>query len=334
MNNLISILLPVKNAAHFLTQTLDSILNQKEVDWELIAVNDHSDDQSFAILTAYSKKDTRIKVFQNIGNGIIPALRLAYKNAMGNLITRMDADDIMPLIKLNRLKNLLLKNGPGHLATGKVKYFSADGIGPGYQRYTKWLNQLCESNTHYQAIYKECVIPSPCWMLFREDLDRVGAFIPNTYPEDYDLVFRFYKHGLKVVSCEEILHLWRDHSERSSRTDPNYAQFSYLELKISYYLELDFDSNRPLVIWSVGKKGKKIAKKLIERGQNFHWITSNKKKIGLNIYGKLIEDQATLHKIINPQIIILVGNPDEQDHIRKQLDTIGLLEIENYRFFC
>ena len=64
---IISILMPVKNTALFLNECLDSIVNQNELNFELIAIDDHSTDESYSILNNYSNKDSRIKVFKNSG---------------------------------------------------------------------------------------------------------------------------------------------------------------------------------------------------------------------------------------------------------------------------
>ncbi len=119
----ISILMPVKNTDQFLIECLESIINQTETDFEFIAIDDHSTDESYSILKEYSLKDKRFKVFKNSGNGIIEALRLAYSKSSGNYITRMDSDDIMSLDKLKVLKSNLSACGSGHIALGKVKYY-------------------------------------------------------------------------------------------------------------------------------------------------------------------------------------------------------------------
>ena len=53
---IISILMPVKNTALFLNECLDSIVNQNELNFELIAIDDHSTDESYSILYNYSNK--------------------------------------------------------------------------------------------------------------------------------------------------------------------------------------------------------------------------------------------------------------------------------------
>ena len=61
-------------------------------------MDDHSRDDSKAIIESY--QDPRIHVIQNEGNGILQALQTAQKYIKGDYVTRMDADDIMPLYKL------------------------------------------------------------------------------------------------------------------------------------------------------------------------------------------------------------------------------------------
>ena len=105
---MVSILMPVKNAAPFLKECLDSISAQTERDWELIAVNDNSSDNSVELIEDYSRKDSRIKLYNNnIKPGIIGALKTAMLQSHGTFITRMDADDKMIPDKIKLLKNKL-----------------------------------------------------------------------------------------------------------------------------------------------------------------------------------------------------------------------------------
>lgn len=333
-NSLISILMPVKNTADFLPNCLDSIIQQTEKNWELIAVNDHSTDDSLKILQEYAARDHRIKVFDNDGNGIIAALRVAYKNSKGQLITRMDSDDIMLPKKLAILKKQLLEEDKGHLATGQVQYFSAQELGNGYIKYQNWLNELTEKGTNFHDIYKECVIPSPCWMIHRTDLEKCGAFRHNRYPEDYDLCFRFYENKLKVIPNDQVLHQWRDYPNRTSRTDKNYADNRFLDLKVHYFLKLDYDKRRPLVIWGAGKKGKLIARQLIVEKVDFQWVCNNEKKIGKAIYSQLLLPFNAIKKMNQPQLIISVAGAIPQQEILHYLEKEGLKKGADYYFFC
>ena len=331
---LVSIVMPFKNTDAFLHECIQSILDQTYDNWELLAVNDHSSDNSFEVLEDFAKQDQRIKVFHNEGKGIIDALRHAYTNSNGSLLTRMDSDDVMTAHKLDVMVNLLLKHGKGHVATGMVSYFSDNEIGDGYHSYQNWLNGLTQKGNNFQEIYKECVIASPCWMVHREDFERCGAFDHDIYPEDYDLVFRFYQHNLTCLSNNDLLHWWRDYPTRTSRTHKHYAYNSFIEIKVHYFLKLNYDKNRPLVIWGAGKKGKTVAELLLKNNVHFYWICDNPKKIGKAIYGQQLLSFHVLDDIENAQSIVTVANPVSQQEIKAYFKDRNKQPMEDYFFFC
>ncbi|RMZ50740.1 glycosyltransferase family 2 protein [Flavobacteriaceae bacterium PRS1] len=331
---LISILIPFKNTAEFLPECLQSIINQSYKNWELLIVDDGSTDESFKLVEKFINNDSRIQLFKNNGSGIISALRIAFSKSKGELITRMDSDDIMLPNKLEVLSNKLIKHKKKHVAIGLVKYFSKTGIGDGYSKYETWINSLTLNGTNYSEIYKECVIPSPCWMIHREDLVSADAFNPNRYPEDYDLTFRFYENSYTCIPCTIVLHHWRDYAARASRTNPYYAHNFLLNIKLHYFLKLDYNNTRPLTLWGAGDKGKTIAKTLIENEVPFDWICDNPKKIGHDIYGVVLKPFRFLKQIKNPQSIITVANTEAQKQIRNYLTKLELQPMKDYFFFC
>ena len=328
---LVSILTPFKNTALYLDDCIASILKQTYTNWELIIVDDASSDTSYTIVNSYALKDSRIRLYKNEGDGIINALKLAYNNAQGALITRMDSDDIMSANKLETMVNLLQKNGKGHLAIGLVNYFSDQGISDGYYKYEKWLNKLTTKGLNFSEIYKECVIPSPCWMIHREDLIACNGFNPNIYPEDYDLAFRFYKHHFKCIPCDVVLHDWRDYSHRTSRTNEHYAENHFIPLKLDYFLELDFNPKKTLVVWGAGNKGKFIAKSLIEKNMPFEWVCDNPKKIGKDIYGKELKAFQALTKIKSYNFFDGLRTKSKNFFLFK-IKTLEILMIQKIKF--
>jgi glycosyltransferase involved in cell wall biosynthesis len=89
----VSVLMTIYNAEPYLRAAVDSLIAQTFPDWELIAVENGSTDESMAILKNYS--DSRIRIFpleKNIGR--TPALRLAFNQVRGDYIAVLDADDV------------------------------------------------------------------------------------------------------------------------------------------------------------------------------------------------------------------------------------------------
>ena len=333
-NPLVSILTPFKNTEDFLPECINSILDQSYTNWELIIVDDFSTDYSYDLVKAFSKKDNRIKLYKNTKRGIIGALQLAFKNSTGTYITRMDSDDIMHNQKIEILANNLMENGKQTVAVGLVNYFSEDEMGEGYKSYENWLNELTRTGSNFSEIYKECVIPSPCWMIHRNDLTACDAFNSNRYPEDYDLTFRLYEQNFKCIPCNKVLHHCRDYPTRSSRTHEHYALNYFLNIKMHYFLKLDYNPTRPLTVWGAGFKGKTIAKSLIKKDIPFYWICNNPKKIGKKIYKQKMLQFSYIEKLNNPQSIITVANKKAQIKIKNYMDGLNKQHMNDYFFFC
>jgi glycosyltransferase involved in cell wall biosynthesis len=329
----ISVLIPVYNAANFIKECIESIIFQTQANWELICVDDFSNDNSINLLLDLQKSDSRIKILKNNKKGIIPALTLALENSTGNFITRMDADDKMHPNKLKELSATLMQYGPGHCITALVEYFPRESINEGYEKYAQWLNELTLQNAHYTEIYKECVVPSPCWMMHKSDLIKCGGFNSQCYPEDYDLIFRLYKHGIKIKGIPKTLHYWRDHPDRASRNDPNYSDQSFLNLKVPYFLELERDHSKALIIYGAGTKAKSLAKKLLQQQETFRWLSNNPKKIGHYIYDVEIESYRVLEQKNNSQILVSISGPFEKEQILQNFTNYGYVKNQDYFMF-
>ena len=335
-NPLVSIIMAVKDTAPYLKDCLDSVIGQTYQNWELIAVNDHSSDDSPKILASYSSMDSRIRFFDSGDKfKLIPTLQVGYTHAKGTLINRMDSDDKMPNYKIQVLVDEWKKHGKGTAIAGGTEHFVDEGkVGDGFIRYENWLNEVAKTNKHYQEIYKECTIPSHCWLIHKDDFDAACAFDPIVYPEDYDLTFRFYRVGLKVIGLNKILHYWRDRDDRISRTWDEYKDNRFFDIKTRFFYELDRDTSRPLVLWGAGRNGKDMAKLLLAQNDTFHWVCDNENKIGKDIYGVILQHHHEVKAIKNAQIMIVVSSIEGKKEIMGLLNIWEKKPVEDYWFFA
>ncbi len=325
----------VKNTAPYLPACVESVARQTYTNWELIAINDHSTDESPQILQAFASKDERIKVINSVGQRLIPALQTGIGIASGDLINRMDSDDKMPADKLQVLVSEWKKHGRGTVVAGGTEHFVDEGeVGDGFRRYERWLNDVAARGLHFQEIYQECTIPSHSWIMHSADFDAVGGFDSPIYPEDYDLTFRIYRKGLKVAGINHVLHHWRDRSDRISRTWDEYKDNRYYDLKLRFFYELDRDPKRPLVVWGAGRNGKDLMKLILQReNENIHWVCDNDQKIGKDIYGIVMKNLEDIPFFDRPQILIAVTSPDAKKEIRERLTNWGKKPVEDYWSF-
>lgn len=319
----ISIVLPFKNASRFIAETLASIQSQKFEDWEIIAVNDHSIDSTEKTLNWFAKNDDRVKIFQNPSHGIIPALEQALNEATGKFITRMDADDLMPPDRLGVMLEAIQHSPAKTIVTGLVNYFSeTEAISDGYKTYEKWLNEINLQGTQWQNVYRECVVASPNWMMRTEELRECGGFHGLQYPEDYHLVFRWYRNNFKIHCIPAVTLLWREHPERTSRNSDHYSQRSFFQLKVSEFIAHERLSTN-LVLWGTNIKGRLAADILTNADIPFRWMDLDSKK---RINGIPISSYTKLEKIESPHVLVAVY-PEEKE--RKQLeDYLSQLGLE------
>ena len=328
---MISIIMPFKNPGKYIIPCIESILNQTYKNWELIAVNDQSDYGSYQRALSYADCHDNISVINSDGKGIIDALKCGYNFCGGDYIHRMDSDDIMPSDKLEKMLSVMR---PNCLVTGLVDYFSDDfDLGDGYKKYTEWINNSMTSGDLWRGIYKECPIPSSGWLVHRNDFEDMGAFNSTLIPEDYDFSFRLYQSGMDIGIVPQVIHHWRDSTNRTSRTESSYFPENYFDLKVHYFLEIDRDNSVPLMLWGAGKKGKKVAKSLINYGIEFTWVTDNPSKFGVNIYDQIVQSRNDVN-LKNYQQIIAISSPREQYEVQSVLDGTELKNRMNYFWFC
>lgn len=118
-DNLVSIITPVYNAEKFIRQTIESVLAQEYKEWEMILVDDCSNDSSEKIIKEFAKNDKRIryiKLTQNSGAAV--SRNTAIKNAKGRYIAFLDSDDIWTSNKLRVQIDFMKKNNIGFSFSG------------------------------------------------------------------------------------------------------------------------------------------------------------------------------------------------------------------------
>ena len=85
--------MPVYNKEKYLNKSIESILNQTYKNFELIIVNDGSTDRSSQICYKFGQEDTRIKIIDIKNKGVSNARNIGLKNARGEYVQFIDADD-------------------------------------------------------------------------------------------------------------------------------------------------------------------------------------------------------------------------------------------------
>lgn len=121
-NGLISIITPIYNCEKFIEETIKCVQNQTYTNWELLAVDDCSPDNSSDIIKKYAKKDKRIKYIKLKENsGAAIARNKALEESKGRFIAYLDADDLWKPEKLEKQVNFMLDNNYAFTCTDYEK---------------------------------------------------------------------------------------------------------------------------------------------------------------------------------------------------------------------
>lgn len=107
----LSIIIPVFNTEAYLEEALDSVLGQKFSDFEIIAVNDGTEDKSGEILDLYRQKDPRIRVYHRENAGLSATRNFGLEKAGGVYIYFFDSDDVLTECATGHLTGLLQESG-------------------------------------------------------------------------------------------------------------------------------------------------------------------------------------------------------------------------------
>lgn len=105
MKPAISVIVPIYNAELFLSACIDSILSQTFKNFELLLIDDGSQDSSLIICEKYQQNDSRITVIHKSNEGVTATRKLGVEKASGEYICFIDADDIVPENSLSTLYN-------------------------------------------------------------------------------------------------------------------------------------------------------------------------------------------------------------------------------------
>lgn len=111
MSDMISIIIPAYNAADYLAETIESVLNQTYSDFELLLIDDGSTDRTHEIVQACQRKDGRIKYFYKPNGGVSSARNLGIEKAKGEYLTFLDSDDTYEPAFLEKMYRQIQQTG-------------------------------------------------------------------------------------------------------------------------------------------------------------------------------------------------------------------------------
>ncbi|KPJ91122.1 MAG: hypothetical protein AMJ53_12305 [Gammaproteobacteria bacterium SG8_11] len=329
----VSVVLPVRNAAQTIDECLSSVARQVFRRFEVIVIDDGSTDESLSIIKRWCDQDRRIKCYPQPALGLVPALNKATSLAKGEYIARMDADDIMLESRLQSQVDFLANHAHIHLAATQVELFPNHLVSDGSREYIRWQNQCLTPRDMQDEIYVESPIAHPSVMIRRAVLAELGGYRQGDYPEDYDLWLRMISRGLCLAKVPQVLLKWRESRGRASRVDKRYRKQKFDQLR-AWHLVRDprLQSHRPLVLWGAGRKTRKRVE--LAAIKPALWLDVDSKKIGKSYLGAKVENYTWLRKqssaAVKPFVLSYVTNHGARELIAQELQACGYKRGDDY----
>ena len=298
----ISVVMPFRNAAATLPECIASIHAQTHRDFEVVAVDDRSADASAELC--------RRAGFRVIAaEGLVAALNAGLDAARGEVIARMDADDVMHPERLAAQVELMRD----HDVVGtQVELCPDDAIRAGYREYIRWQNAVVTPEEIAANLFVESPFAHPSVMMRRGYRYAEGEF-----PEDYELWLRLHAQGARMAKVPRVLLRWRESATRASRVDPRYSRDAFDRLRARHLaprLPPEF------VVWGAGHRSRRRAR-LLGRPPSA-WVDVDPRKIGTTLHGAPVHSYDWLRER-RAFVLIYVTNHHARDEAARVLEGWG-----------
>lgn len=212
-DSVVTVILPVYNASKYLPACLESLAQQTYQDLQIIAIDDHSRDDSLKVLRKFKKQFASFEIYSNKKRyGLAVCYNRALKRTKGKFVAFMNPFDVNAISRFKRQVNFLLNN-PKTVAVG-TQYTSIDESNKKLEK-----SDLPEEHeTIYDTLIHTSSLHPETIMINRELLPKdLLYFKNNKYPFIYTEVFvKFFQYG-KVANIRQSLYFHREGIKRHGR---------------------------------------------------------------------------------------------------------------------
>lgn len=200
MNNpLVSIIMPAYNAERFIKESIESVIDQSYENWELLVINDFSNDLTRMIIKDYCKKDRRIRLLEQKQNeGVVKARNRGIKESKGKYIAFLDSDDLWKSNKLEVQIKYMQSNKAYMTYTG-YSYISESG---------EFIKEIfIPKSLNYKQALKGNQIGCLTVIIDKSKIENIE--MPNLKHEDYATWLNILKNNIVAYGIQENLAKYR-----------------------------------------------------------------------------------------------------------------------------
>ncbi len=205
---LVSVIMPCYNTEKFIAKSIESVIRQTYLNWELIITDGPSSDNTASIVRAYCEQDQRIHlIVPSKRRGIADARHNSIQNARGEYLAFLDSDDIWVKDKLEKQIAFMKKEGYA-FTYGNYEIIDDDGTPIG---------KIIRNGgvVDYNKYLRNTIIGCGSVML---DKNRIGQILQpaEDVNDDMALWCSIMRHGIKAYPMDEVLYQYRIRDDGAS----------------------------------------------------------------------------------------------------------------------
>lgn len=212
---LVSVMMPAFNAARFIGPAIESIINQTYPNWELIVVDDGSNDDTYALAKAYADQDTRIHVYKEPHTGRGQARNKVLAHCRGEYVAVCDADDVFVKERFALQVAFLLAN-PEVAAVGSQCVSFINEPGDMGNSIVKWPVNAMDIASVFEK--HKMGMPNSASMIRSRMFEQYGGYDRRLLrAQDYGFYLKLHRAGEKFANLPEVLTHYRNIAPIPSR---------------------------------------------------------------------------------------------------------------------
>lgn len=221
---LVSVITPFYNSARFISETIESVINQTYSNWELILVNDCSTDDSVAMVKQFAKRDDRVKLIElKVNSGVAEARNEGLRLAKGKFVAFIDSDDLWDPSKLETQLNFMCAHNYAFCHTAYRKIDNAGNV---------FVNEVeVSAEVNYKSLLKHNEIGCLTVMY---DVSQLGKYyFPKMGHEDYATWLQILRNANTSFGLNKVLGSYRVHIGSVSSNKVKAAKYTWGVLRNS-----------------------------------------------------------------------------------------------------
>jgi len=226
-NPRVSVVLPCYEAERFLAESLESLLGQTFGDLEVLAIDDGSSDGTPEVLERFATRDARVRVLRNdVNRGVIETLNRGVAEARGEIVARMDADDVAAPTRIERQVEVLARRPEIDLVGTAVEVIDGESgrrlrprpvrcLGPGGARFASLFAT--------PAMHMTIAVRAEAMRLY-----PYGGAPESLHTEDYEMFARMLEDGRGFCNVDEPL--------MTVRVDPSSVSARHEDVQVENFV--------------------------------------------------------------------------------------------------